>query len=218
MGQKKSQRWQIIGFLKYQTKTEREIAELVGVLQKCENTTKRNFQATSRVNNFENYKGHPTTSYRQIAADFNSKFKEHKISRESVRRVLAKKGIESYSAVKKLLLIVSDRTKRYKWCKERRNWTDKDWDKSFSKDSKMKNIILIFVSQEYRRAEAQSNKMTFTPVLLSITDQKSTCQIGTVSLKLLLPKNKYMLSSSSSSIQAVGDRRSRAEPSVDDLL
>ena len=153
MGQKKvsnQQRWQILDLLKDRTKTERAV--LVGVSQKCVKTTKRNFQATSRVNNFKNcgrrpnlsnrnvsynfrlFRKNPTTSYRQIAAEFNSKFKEHKISRETVRRVLAKKGIESYFAVKKPLLTVSDRTKRYKWCKVRRNWTDKDWAKIFFSD------------------------------------------------------------------------------------
>ncbi|RNA42751.1 hypothetical protein BpHYR1_021851 [Brachionus plicatilis] len=71
--------------------------------------------------NFRLVRKNPTTDYRQIASDFNSKFKEHKISKETVRRVLAKKGIESYSAVKKPLLTASDRTKRYKWCKERPN-------------------------------------------------------------------------------------------------
>ncbi|RNA29113.1 hypothetical protein BpHYR1_009487 [Brachionus plicatilis] len=90
--------------------TEKEISVLVG----------RNFQATSRVNNFGNCGRRPklsnrdlslvrknsTTSYRQIAADFNSKFREYKISRETVRRVLAKKVIESNSVVKKPLLTV----------------------------------------------------------------------------------------------------------------
>ncbi|RNA28394.1 hypothetical protein BpHYR1_007722 [Brachionus plicatilis] len=123
-GQKKvsdQQRWQILGLLKDRTKTEREIAELVGVSQKCVNATKRNFQATYRVNNIGNcgrrsklsnrdvsyifrlVRKNPSTSYRQIPVDFNSKLKEHKISRETVRRVLAKK--------------------------ERRNWTNKDWAK-----------------------------------------------------------------------------------------
>ena len=146
--------------MKDQTKTEREIAELVGVSQKCVNTTKRNFQATSRVHNFGNcgrppklsdrdvsyifrlVRKNPTTSYRQIAADFNSKFEEHKISRETVRRVLAKKGIKSYSAVKEPLLTISDRIKRNKWCKEKRNWTDKDWAKViFSDESNFEVLI-----------------------------------------------------------------------------
>ncbi|RMZ94117.1 hypothetical protein BpHYR1_018876, partial [Brachionus plicatilis] len=56
----------------------------------------------------------PPSGYRQIAADLNSKFKNHKTSKETVRKVLAKEGIESYSTVKKPLLTVSDRTKPYK--------------------------------------------------------------------------------------------------------
>ncbi|RNA18848.1 hypothetical protein BpHYR1_023918 [Brachionus plicatilis] len=54
--------------------------------------------------------------------------------------------------------------------------------------------LKIFPFYEYaKKIDKNINKMTFTPVPLSITDQKSTCQIGTVSLKLLPPKNKYML-------------------------
>ncbi|RNA42634.1 putative G- coupled receptor Mth-like 3, partial [Brachionus plicatilis] len=119
------------------------------------NKNKRNFLATSRVNNFENcgrrpnlsnphvsyifrlVRKDPTTSYRQIAADVNSIFKEHKISSETVRRVLAKEGIESYSAVKKPLLTVSDRTKQYKWFKEG-PFTLLCNDKCFNKSSELK--------------------------------------------------------------------------------
>ncbi|RNA33180.1 hypothetical protein BpHYR1_008249 [Brachionus plicatilis] len=104
------QRWEILGILKNRTKTKGEITELVGVSQKCVNTTKRNFQATPRVKNFGNCGKRPKLSNRELS---------YIISKETVRRVLAKKGIETYSAVKKPLLTVSDRTKR-------RNWTDKD--------------------------------------------------------------------------------------------
>ncbi|RNA19021.1 hypothetical protein BpHYR1_040412 [Brachionus plicatilis] len=69
-------------------------------------------QRPSKIANFRLVRKNPTTSNRQIAADFNSKFGEHKISKETVRRVLAKKVIEAYSSVKKPLLTVSDRTKR----------------------------------------------------------------------------------------------------------
>ncbi|RNA38903.1 Transposable element Tcb1 transposase [Brachionus plicatilis] len=182
MGKKKitdQQIWQIVGLLKDQT--EREIAELVGVSQKCVNTTKRNFQATSRVHNFGNcgrppklsdrdvsyifrlVRKNPTTSYRQIAADFNSKFEEHKISRETVRRVLAKKGIESYSAVKKLLLTLSDRLKRYKWCKEKRNWTDKNWATKLIK-------IWIFIFFDDRNNEQKDNPIEKKSLILTFCD------------------------------------------------
>lgn len=178
MGKKKvtdQQRWSIIGLLKDGSKTEREIAEIVGVSQKCVNTTKRNYQATSRVHNFGNcgrplklsdrdisyifrfVRKNPTISYRQIAADFNSKFDGQVISRETVRRIFSKKGINSYSAVKKPLLTVSDRIKRLKWCKERRSWTDRDWAKViFSDESnfevlnrKSRVFVKRFKSEKY---------------------------------------------------------------------
>ncbi|RNA42655.1 hypothetical protein BpHYR1_026227 [Brachionus plicatilis] len=104
-----------LGLLKDWTKTEGEIAVLVGVSQKCVNTNKRNFQVTSMVNNYGNCGRRPKLSNRDVS------------TLDKWGRVLAKKGIESYSAVKKPLQSVSDRTKWCKWCKERRNWTDKDW-------------------------------------------------------------------------------------------
>ncbi|RNA02130.1 hypothetical protein BpHYR1_005908 [Brachionus plicatilis] len=106
-------------------------------------TTKRNFQATSRVNNFGNCRRRPKLSNRDI-------------SRETVRRVLAKKGFEFYSAVKKPLLTASDSTKRYKWIKERRNWTDK-YDFLFLINSKLKNNLVLTTL----RVKPKSNLFSF---------------------------------------------------------
>ncbi|RNA36711.1 hypothetical protein BpHYR1_011362 [Brachionus plicatilis] len=53
MGKKKvseAQRWQIIGLLKDKTKSQQNIADLVGVSRKCVITTKRNYEKTSVVN------------------------------------------------------------------------------------------------------------------------------------------------------------------------
>ena len=90
MGKKKvtnDQKWQIIGLLKDKTKTQRDIAKLVGVSQKCVHTTKKNFNMTSRVDNlkhpgrtpiltfrdesyiFRQIRKNPSTSYRQLAAE-----------------------------------------------------------------------------------------------------------------------------------------------------
>ena len=141
------QKWQIIGLLKDKTKTQRDIAKLVGVSQKCVHTTKKNFEMTSRVDNlkrsgrtqiltprdesyiFRQVRKTPSISYRQLAADFNDKFENIRISKDTVRRVLLKKGLESFTAIRKPMLTVKDRIKRYKWCKERLHWTVTDWEK-----------------------------------------------------------------------------------------
>ncbi|RNA33330.1 hypothetical protein BpHYR1_028251 [Brachionus plicatilis] len=82
---KKPQRWQIIGLLKDKTKSNQEIADLVGVSRKCVITTKRNYKKISVVKElrrsarprnstsrdesyiFRKIRINPTTSYRQLA-------------------------------------------------------------------------------------------------------------------------------------------------------
>ena len=112
MGRKKVStqlKWQIISLLKDKTKTQRDIAKILGVSQKCVHTTKKNFSMTSRVDNlkrpgrtpiltprdetyiFRQIRKRPSTSYRQLAADFNSKFENIRISKDTVSRVLLKK-------------------------------------------------------------------------------------------------------------------------------
>lgn len=138
-------RCQIVGLLKDKTNTNKKIAELVGVSEKCVRTTKKNLEKYGRPKEsprsgrprkltdrdeaylFRQVRKYPTLSNRNIASDFNSKFENIKISRETVRRVLSKKGIGTYTALKKPLLTVKDRLKRLKWCKERLNWSVAHW-------------------------------------------------------------------------------------------
>ncbi|RNA17604.1 transposable element tcb1 transposase [Brachionus plicatilis] len=106
------------------------------------NTTKRNFQATSRMNNFGNCGRRPKLSNPDVSYIFRLVRKNCSKKGKIEKIVLANKGIESYSALKKPLLTVSDRTKRYKLCKERRNWTDKEWAKViFSDESNFKFVL-----------------------------------------------------------------------------
>ncbi|RNA08376.1 Paired box and Transposase domain containing [Brachionus plicatilis] len=130
MGKKKvseSQTWQIICLLKDKTKSQQEIADLVGVSRKCVITTKRNYEKKSVVKElprsgrprkltsrdesyiFRKVRINPTTSYRQLTFDFSSKFPNVTVSKDT--------------AIKKPLLTVLDRSKRLKWCKERQRWT-----------------------------------------------------------------------------------------------
>ncbi|RNA38365.1 hypothetical protein BpHYR1_035455 [Brachionus plicatilis] len=95
VGKKKvsvTQRWQLIGLLKDKTKFQQEIADLVAVSRKCVITTKPNYEKTSVVKElprsarpqklssrdesyiFRELRINLTTSYRQLASDFSSKF------------------------------------------------------------------------------------------------------------------------------------------------
>ncbi|RNA43729.1 hypothetical protein BpHYR1_016995, partial [Brachionus plicatilis] len=87
-----AQRWKIIGLLKDKTKSQQEMADLGRVSRKCMITTKRNYEKTSVVKElprsgrprkltsrdesyiFRRVIINPSTSYRQLASDFSSKF------------------------------------------------------------------------------------------------------------------------------------------------
>ncbi|CAF1041977.1 unnamed protein product [Brachionus calyciflorus] len=138
-------KWQIVGLLKDGCKTQQEIAELVGVSQKCVSSIKKKHESTGQVSDlrrsgrprklnfrhesyiFREIRKNPTLSYINLAVDFNAKFSNVKVSKATIRRLLIKKGLESHTAVRKPLLTAEDRIKRYKWCKQRLNWTVNDW-------------------------------------------------------------------------------------------
>ena len=155
MGKKKvteAQRWQIIGLLKDKTKSQKEIAQLVGVSEKCVFTTKRNYDTTSSCKElprsgrpskltsrdesyiFRKVRVNPSISYRQLAADFSSKFEKVRVNKDTIRKILLKKKIQSYVAIRKPLLTFQDRLKRLKWCRERQDWTIRDWSKVIFSD------------------------------------------------------------------------------------
>ena len=54
-----------------------------------------------------------------------------------------KKGIDCYVASRKLLLRMTDRIKRYKWCKERLHWSVEDGDGDGDGDDKNNNNIIV---------------------------------------------------------------------------
>ena len=72
-------------------------------------------------------------------------------------RFLKLKGLESHFAVRKPLLTVKDRLKRYKWCKQRLNWTVNDLSRViFSDESnlevlnrKSKGIVKRFKNEKF---------------------------------------------------------------------
>ena len=72
--------------------------------------------------------------------------------------ILIKKGIDCYVAARKPLLKVTDRIKRYKWCKERLHWTVEGWSKIIFNDEsnfemvncKSRFIIKRLGSEKYK--------------------------------------------------------------------
>ena len=178
MGKKKvtdNVKWQIVGLLKGGGKTQQEIAELVGVSQKCVSSIKKKHESTGQVSDlrrsgrprklnfrdesyfFSQIRKNPTLNYKNLAVDFNAKFSNVKVSKATIRRLLIKKGLESHTAVRKPLLTAKDRIKRYKWCKQRLNWTDNDWGRViFSDESnfevfnrKSRVIVKRFDNEKY---------------------------------------------------------------------
>ena len=166
-------RWKIIGLYQAGTLNNCQIADKANVSEKCVRTTIWNFKNTGTANEtpksgkkFSDQdqrsiiiksRQNPSLSLRNLAAEFNSIKNEHTVSRETVRRILHNRGIDSYVAQRKPLLRVSDRIKRRKWCKERLTWTVEDWSRViFSDESnfqvfnrKSKVIVKRLKSEKY---------------------------------------------------------------------
>ncbi len=169
------QKWQIIGLLKGNNMSYRQIAEKIGVSVNCVSTTKKNYEATGTVADlpragrpnklterdvsslFKQVRADPKVSNRKLAEDFNSKFPNIRVSKETVRKELKKKGIGSFLADRKPLLTVKHRLARRKWCKERLHWTADDWAKiAWSDESnyelinrKSRIVVKRFRSERY---------------------------------------------------------------------
>jgi len=67
-------------------------------------------------------------SLRKGTAEINER-RTKKISYSTIRRVLKQKEVIASLAVKKQFLSITDKKKRLKWCKERKNWSIEKWAK-----------------------------------------------------------------------------------------
>ena len=152
-------KWQIIGLSKDKNKTQVEIAKLCKVSRCCVQTTLRNYKETKTVSDlprsgrppklslrdqsylFKETRINPRISLRRLTANFNSKFENHSVNKDTVRKSLNKSGIGSYQADRKPLLSILDRIKRRKWCKERLHWTVEDWSRVIFSDESNFEVI-----------------------------------------------------------------------------
>ena len=151
------ERWQIIAHIKEGTKSNREIARLIGVSKKYAQTTKQNFLhtgdsskktrpgrplSTTRKDDsalFRAVRANPRISYKELTTEFNTA-RNTSISQSTVRRILIKYKIGVYSALKKPLLHPYDKQRRLKWCRERRCWTIEQWKNMWSDESNFELI------------------------------------------------------------------------------
>ncbi|XP_065654908.1 uncharacterized protein LOC136081514 [Hydra vulgaris] len=124
----------------------------------------------------------PNINIAEIASDLNTALGAHQVSRSTISKLLKKKLLKSYLATKKPLLSIKDRHKQRKWCKERAAWTVEQWRKVIFSDKskfelfnrkkrvvvrryKTKNIILVFLCQEFKEEEVQ---LAFGAALLDL--------------------------------------------------
>ena len=140
MGKKavsESIKWEIVAFKNENIKSNVQIAKIVGVSETCVRTTYKNYKLTKCVKDlprsgrpkktfirdesfiFRKVREQPTLSLRNLASLYNENPSNKKVNRETIRRILTKKGIRSYYAFRKPLLTVRDMLRRRKWCKER---------------------------------------------------------------------------------------------------
>ena len=129
-----------------QSKTMSQIALDANASIKCVWTTLKNFKETGSVKD-KPRSGRPQSttdreksfigrtfikesslSLRKGTAEINER-RTKKISYSTIRRVLKKKEVIASLAVKKQFLSITDKKKRLKWCKERKNWSIEKWAK-----------------------------------------------------------------------------------------
>lgn len=160
-------KWQIVGLHQAGDISNREIGRKLNVSEGCVRNTIKTYLNTNDVKDlprsgrprkvnerdesiiFRECRKNPRLTNQKLATDFNSKSLNIRISRETVRRILKRKGIGSYKAAKKPMLTPTDRIKRLKWCKERLGWSVEKWSRViFSDESNFeifnrKNRIMV---------------------------------------------------------------------------
>jgi len=138
-------RYEIINLKTHTNHSNRKIAAMVGVSEKCVRTTLANFEQTNSAKEkvkpgrprkyserAENYifrqaRTHFKWSNADLARDFNNYQKNISVGKDTIGRILKRKGLGSYIAVRKPLLTIKDRIKRLNWCRQRQYWTVDKW-------------------------------------------------------------------------------------------
>jgi transposase len=116
----------IIGLTLDKSNSNRKIAKIVGVSEKCVRTTRKNFEMTGHTKELPRpgriekltkrdkssilkiVKKNPKLSFRDISREFNTKFKNHTVSVTTIRKFLKNINIGAFSEFRKPLLTVSN--------------------------------------------------------------------------------------------------------------
>jgi transposase len=140
-------KWRIIGISEQKNTSITKIARIIGVSRNCVRKTLDNFKLSGQVKDkprigrpkkftsrdesfiFKSVRKNSKLSLRNIVTMFHNHAFNKTICAATIKKILDKKGIGSYIAVRKPLLSVMDRIKRRNWAKTRLNWTIDDWNK-----------------------------------------------------------------------------------------
>ena len=108
-------RWQIVAHLNEGVKNNKEIAQLLGVSDKCVRTTKKNLELVGSPKElprsgrpskltkkdksclFREVRREPTISLRNLAHQFSELAQQVSVNKDTVRKALKEKGIGSYT-------------------------------------------------------------------------------------------------------------------------
>ncbi len=102
----KEKRYEIMTLKTFNNHSNRKIAAMVGVSEKCVRTTLANFEETNsakekakpgRPHIFRQARANFKWSNADLARDYNNNKKNISVGRETVRRILKRKGIGSYN-------------------------------------------------------------------------------------------------------------------------
>ena len=69
----------------------------------------------------------PKAGVSALSAETNSSLVEKTVSRTTINKLLRKKELNLFYAVRKPLLMLTDHQKQKKWCKERLNYSVEQW-------------------------------------------------------------------------------------------
>ena len=137
-------REKIISLKKHTDKSNVQIAKDLQISEKCVRTTYKNFLLSGKVAEqkrsgrpsvltsreehiiFRLVRKNPRITYKSLASIMATTYNKA-VSSNTIRRALLRMKINTFKALRKPMLKPTDRIKRYKWCKERVNWTIEQW-------------------------------------------------------------------------------------------
>ena len=66
-------------------------------------------------------------SFKDLVNQLSSCQGRIRVSKDTVRRAVGKRGISAFAASRKLLINIKHKLNKRRWCKERLHWAEKEW-------------------------------------------------------------------------------------------